>query len=123
MTAIERSNIDDVMARLDRDEIASLPYGGVEVDRNGTILFYNQAEADITNREVKGMVGKNFFKEVAPCTNRPEFQARFSEIVSQAKKTVMFDYTFDNKMKPTRVTIQMKKSTTSDSYWIFVKRS
>jgi photoactive yellow protein len=122
MPAIERYNIDDVMSRLDRSEIANLPYGGVELDRNGTILFYNQAEAEICNRDSRGMAGKNFFREVAPCTNRPEFRGRFDEIVAGAKSMAMFDYTFDYNMKPTRVSIQMKKSIQGDSIWIFVKR-
>ncbi len=122
MAAIERYSIDDVMTKLDRNEIANLPYGGVELDRNGTILFYNQAEADICNRDSRGMAGKNFFREVAPCTNRPEFRGRFDEIVAGTKSMAMFDYTFDYNMKPTRVSIQMKKSIQGDSVWIFVKR-
>lgn len=122
MAAIERYSIDDVMTKLDRNEIANLPYGGVELDRNGTILFYNQAEADICSRDSRGMAGKNFFREVAPCTNRPEFRGRFDEIVAGTKSMAMFDYTFDYNMKPTRVSIQMKKSIQGDSVWIFVKR-
>ncbi len=123
MAVIEKHNIDEVMSRLDRNEIANLPYGGVELDRNGGILFYNQAEADICNRSAVGMTGKNFFREVAPCTNRPEFKGRFDEVASGAKTMAMFDYTFDYNMKPTRVTIQMKKSTQGDSVWVFVKRA
>lgn len=122
MPAIERYNIDDVMSRMDRSEIANLPYGGVELDRNGTILFYNQAEAEITSRDARTMAGKNFFREVAPCTNRPEFRGRFDEIVAGTKTMALFDYTFDYNMKPTRVTIQMKKSIQGDSIWIFVRR-
>jgi len=121
MAVIERYNIDDVMQKMDRNEIANLPYGAVEIDRNGTILFYNQAEADICNREVRGHVGRNFFRDVAPCTNRPEFKGRFEEIVFQGKSMANFDYTFDYNMKPTRVSIQMKKGS-GDSVWIFVKR-
>ena len=122
MAVIERFNIDDVMQKMDRSEIANLPYGAVEIDRNGTILFYNQAEAEICNRDVRGHVGRNFFRDVAPCTNRPEFRGRFDEIVHQGKSMAMFDYTFDYNMKPTRVSIQMKKGSSGDSVWISVKR-
>jgi len=38
MAVIERFNIDDVMQKMDRNEIANLPYGAVEIDRNGTII-------------------------------------------------------------------------------------
>ncbi|MCX6599003.1 MAG: PAS domain-containing protein [Acidobacteria bacterium] len=123
MAVIERFNIDDVMARMDKGEIANLPIGAVELDRTGGILFYNQAEADITNRsQPNSFVGKNFFREVAPCTNRPEFKGRFDEIATGAKSLAMFDYTFDYNMRPTRMSIQMKKSTQNDSIWVFVKR-
>ncbi len=122
MPVIEKFAIDDVMGRLDRSEIANLPYGGIELDRNGTVLFYNQAQADIANRDVRNVQGKNFFREIAPCTNRPEFRGRFDEIIAGAKNLAMFDYTFDYNMKPTRVSIQMKKSTQGESVWIFIKR-
>jgi photoactive yellow protein len=122
MPVIEKFNIDDVMGKLDRNEISNLPYGGVELDRNGVILFYNQAEGEMCNRDPRSVIGKNFFREVAPCTNRPEFRGRFDEIVNQGKSMAMFDYTFDYNMRPTRMSIQMKKSSQGDTVWIFVKR-
>jgi len=121
MPVIEKHSIDDVMSALDRKEIESLPYGAVELDRDGNILFYNSAEGDITGRDPKVVIGKNFFKEVAPCTNRPEFHGRFEEIVNEDKSLAAFEYTFDFQMQPTKVTVQMKRGTTG-TFWIFVKR-
>ncbi|MCX6595671.1 MAG: PAS domain-containing protein [Acidobacteria bacterium] len=123
MPAIATFNIDDVMSRMNPDELASLPIGAVELDRQGNILFYNQAEADITGRSnPKGFIGQNFFRDVAPCTDRPEFRGHFDKVASGAQTLAMFYYTFDFQMTPTKMAIQMKKHSEKNSIWVFVKR-
>ncbi len=94
----------------------------VGLDKNGRILRYNAAEGDITGRDPKEAIGKNFFKDVAPCTNSPEFFGRFEDGVRKGNLNTMFEYTFDYKMRPTKVKIQMKQDPKRESYWIFVKR-
>ena len=68
------------------------------------------------------VIGKNFFKDVAPCTNTPKFQGVFAAGVKAGQLSAMFDYVFDYNMKPTRVNIHMKKAMTGETYWIFVRR-
>ena len=67
-------------------------------------------------------VGKNFFTEVAPCTNRPEFRGVFDAGVRCGDLNTMFEYVFDHQMKPTKVKIHMKRAISGATFWIFVKR-
>ncbi len=120
--SFEKHNIDDLMSKMDRRELDSLPYGAIQLDRMGNILFYNQAQADIASRDANTVIGKNFFNEVAPCTKRPEFFGRFQDIVRNGKSVASFEYIFDYNMRPTKVTVSMKKSAGDDSYWVFLKR-
>jgi photoactive yellow protein len=122
LETLDPTDIDNVLARLNSTQIDKLAFGAVQLDANGKILAYNSAEGDITGRNPKDVVGKNFFKEVAPCTSTPKFEGVFKEGIKSGNLSAVFDYTFDYKMKPTQVRVHMKKAMSGDTYWIFVKR-
>ncbi len=115
-------NIENNLAKMSKAELDKLAFGAIELDAEGKIIQYNAAEGDITGRNPASVIGKSFFTEVAPCTNRPEFKGRFDEGVKAGNLSVMFEYTFDYEMKPTKVKVQMKKSLTGNTYWVFVRR-
>ncbi|MFN9132835.1 MAG: photoactive yellow protein [Phycisphaerales bacterium] len=113
------NDLDAALANQDLDKLA---FGAVQLDPTGKILKYNAMEGQITGRDPKAVLGKNFFKEVAPCTNSPTFFGRFQEGVKKNDLNVMFEYVFNYKMTPTSVKIHMKKSLTDNTVWIFIKR-
>jgi len=117
-----KEDIANVLAKLTAKEVDGLAFGAVQLDAKGTILQYNAAEASITGREKKDVIGKNFFRDVAPCTNAPNFKGVFDAGVRKGDLNTMFEYVFDYNMAPTKVKIHMKKAIADDSYWIFVKR-
>ncbi|MFP4146451.1 MAG: photoactive yellow protein [Halorhodospira sp.] len=120
--AFGSDDIENSLAKMDDSQLDQLAFGAIQLDANGNILQYNAAEGDITGRDPKAMIGKNFFKEVAPCTDSPEFYGKFKEGVASGNLNTMFEYTFDYQMTPTKVKVHMKKALSGDSYWIFVKR-
>ena len=117
-----KADFDNVLARLSAKEVDDLAFGAVQLDGKGTVLQYNAAEAGITGRDAKAAIGKNFFRDVAPCTSTPRFKGVFDKGVREGDLNTMFEYTFDYNMQPTKVKIHMKKAIADDSYWIFVKR-
>jgi photoactive yellow protein len=117
-----KADIENVLARMDGAALDKLAFGAVELDAKGTVLRYNATEGAITGRDPKSVIGKNFFTEVAPCTNRAEFKGVFEAGVRSNSLNTLFEYTFDHKMRPTRVQVHMKRAITANSYWVFVKR-
>ncbi|MBE0505180.1 MAG: photoactive yellow protein [Marinospirillum sp.] len=115
-------NIENTLAKMSKQQLDGVAFGAIQLDAQGKILQYNAAEGDITGRDPSKVIGKSFFREVAPCTNRPEFKGRFDEGVKGGNLNVMFEYTFDHEMKPTKVKVHMKKALNGESYWVFVKR-
>jgi len=115
-------DIENTLAKMDDKGLDQLAFGAVQLDSKGNILHYNAAEGEITGRDPAAMKGKNFFQEVAPCTDRPEFRGKFQEGVANGDLNALFEYTFDYEMKPTKVKVHMKKAISGDSYWVFVKR-
>ena len=122
MLRFDQEDVQNVLARLSPEEVDQLAFGAIQLDASGVVLFYSRRESQITGRDPKDVIGKNFFTEVAPCTRRPEFHGRFQEGVEQGELSVIFDYTFDYKMNPTRVRVHMKKALQGDSYWVLVSR-
>lgn len=117
-----KGDIENVIARLSSKEIDGLAFGAIQLDRTGKILQYNMAEGQITGRKPADVIGKNFFTDVAPCTNTESFYGAFKKGVAAGNLATMFEYTFDYQMKPTKVKVHMKKALVGDTYWVFVKR-
>ncbi|GAK34475.1 hypothetical protein JCM17846_17210 [Iodidimonas nitroreducens] len=122
VVAFGEDNIENSLAKLKEGEIDKLAFGAIQLDKNGTVIQYNAAEGEITGRDPSAVLGKNFFKDVAPCTATPEFEGKFKKGVAAGDLNVMFEYIFDYQMQPTKVKVHMKKALMGDSYWVFVKR-
>lgn len=117
-----QEDIENSLSKMNDQDLDELAFGAIELDSNGNILQYNAAEGDITGRDPEDVKGKNFFREVAPCTNTDEFFGKFKEGVASGNLNTLFEYTFDYNMMPTKVKVHMKKALSGDSYWVFVKR-
>ena len=122
IVAFGATDIDNRLAQMSTRELDSLSFGAIQLDGAGNILAYNAAEGAITGRDPQAVIGQNFFKDVAPCTNQKGFRDKFDEGVRSGALNAAFEWTFDYNMKPTKVQVHMKKAAVGDKYWVFVKR-
>ena len=122
LVGFNKTDIENVLNRMAEKDIDKLAFGAIELDRNGTVLKYNAAEGAITGRNPAAVIGKNFFRDVAPCTSKPAFKGVFDAGVRADNLNTMFEYVFDYQMKPTKVKVHMKKALSGGNFWIFVKR-
>ncbi len=122
VVAFGKDEIDNALSKMSTAQIDQLAFGAIQLDAQGKILRYNEAEAQITGRSASAVIGSNFFRDVAPCTNTPKFKGAFDAGVRANNLNTMFEYVFDYKMTPTKVKIHMKKAISDGTYWIFVKR-
>jgi photoactive yellow protein len=102
-------------------ELDQLPFGAIRLDREGTILSFNQAEADLSGRKKENVLGKNFFADVAPCTNVQAFAGKFREGVAKGTLHTVFPYVFDYKMDPRNVWVTLFYSNETGTAWVFVR--
>ncbi|MEK6301653.1 MAG: hypothetical protein AABO41_13165 [Acidobacteriota bacterium] len=77
-----------------REEFDVLRFGAIKLDKEGVILKYNAYEGRLAGRDPGEVVGKNFFTEVAPCTNVQEFGGRFREGVESGKLYATLPFRF-----------------------------
>lgn len=101
-------------------ELDRLPFGAIQLAPDGTVLQYNRYEEDLARRRASEVIGKNFFTEVAPCTDVRDFSGRFREGVAAGRLHVTFDYVFAfEPPKPVRVTLWYSDATGTG--WVFVQ--
>ena len=109
------------LAGLSTTELDALPFGAIQLDHDGTILKYNLAESRLTGREPARVIGKNFFQEVAPCTNVQAFAGRFRAGVARGELREVFRYRFDFEMAPREVSVTLFYSSIASTAWVFVR--
>jgi photoactive yellow protein len=87
--------VEDQIFAMPAAELDSYPDGVITLDRNATIVRYNKTEAELARREGAQTLGRNFFRDVAPCTAVQEFQGRFQEFATKTDSGVeRFDFVF-----------------------------
>lgn len=72
------------LERMTREEVDDLPYGFVVLDREGTILLYNRYEEQMSRLPSDRVLGKSFFRDIAPCTRVEAFYGRFQALAAAA---------------------------------------
>lgn len=116
------SDILNRVSNLSRGDADNAPFGIVRVDNEGKILLYNKYESELAGVAPSSAEGRNFFTEVAPCTNNKLFFGKFKTGIENGELDLQFNYTFTYKMKPTNVAIHLLHDKSSKTNWVFVKR-
>lgn len=102
-------------------ELDALPFGAIQLDLRGTILQFNEYEANLSNRRAPDTIGLNFFLDVAPCTNVQEFHGRFLQGVREGSLHVTFPYRFNFKHMARDVAVTLFYSGSTTTVWVFVE--
>ncbi len=98
-------------------------FGIVKLDDEGIIQIYNQYCVDhFGGFRKEDAVGKNYFTQVAPCSNNFLFSGRFKRGVAGNDLDFEFDYCFTYKISPTNVKVRLYRDNQSQTNWIFLTK-
>ena len=77
------------------ERLDELPFGAIVVDADGIIHEYNEYESKLSHLARSRVIGKNFFRDVAPCTAVQAFEGRLREFLrTRDRVSESFDYFF-----------------------------
>ena len=113
-------NLAEHLRTASKETLNATDFGVIKVDDDGSILFYNEAEAELSGLSPDEVVGRNFFTQVAPCTNNRLFRGRFEDGVAAGSMDETFSYTYTYKMKPTLVNVRLCRDADGTN-WILVQ--
>jgi photoactive yellow protein len=102
-------------------ELDSLAYGVIQLNAEGTVLRYNAHEAGLSGLAKQKVVGKNFFKQVAPCTDMKDFYGRFQEGIAAGELHCTFRFHFAFKENPRDVTVTLFYNNRDETVWVLVQ--
>lgn len=103
---------------LTAEELDALPFGAIQLDTEGVVLAYNKAEEKLSGRRRDEVVGKSFFRDIAPCTRVQRFFGAFQAGVERRELNEVFDFTFRFPSGARDVRIRMIYS--GSAVWVFV---
>lgn len=116
-----RHSLSSVVDSMTESELDQLPHGAIQLSTDGRVLKFNAYESQLANLKKESVIGKNFFKEVAPCTDVQEFYGRFRTGVAEKNLHENFRYHFAFKQAPRDVTVTLCYSGITETVWVFVK--
>jgi len=108
--------------KMSQSQLDALGFGVIQVDDSGTVKSYNKYESELGNTPIAEAIGKNFFTQVAPCTNNRLIFGKFKDGVAANNMDLEVGFVFTYKIKPVSVNIQMFRDTLAKTNWILVKR-
>ena len=103
----ESISIDDLESKTDA-ELDQFDFGIIGSEKeNHTCTRYNKYEENLAGLSKNYVIGKNFYVDVAPCTNNFLVYNRFQ---TESNLEEGLDYVFTYKLSPTKVKLRMLKS-------------
>lgn len=100
-----------------------LPWGRIKLRGAGEIVEFNATESRFSRRHAEQIVGKDFFRDVAPCTRVQEFEGRLSKLrAARTDGHAEFEFVFRFPSDEALVTIHMVYEASTDSSVLLIGR-
>ncbi len=107
---------------ISEEEFDGLPFGIIQIDCEGRVLRYNAFESELSGMTPESVKGRNFFHEIAPCTDVSGFRGRFEEAKGEPVINLQFAFVFPFARGERRVFIHILAGP-NETFWIFVSES
>jgi photoactive yellow protein len=118
----ENDDVGDALHQMSERRLDGADFGIVRVDDEGIVEFYNRYESNLAGIDPEDAVGRNFFTELAPCSNNQLFWGRFKKGVRKGEMDERFTYTFTYKMRPTLVDVRLYRDEAGNNWVMIHKR-
>jgi photoactive yellow protein len=117
MVTFYTTGIADALDAMTPEQLDGLDFGVVRMKQDGSVTAYNRFESHLSGIDPQNALGKDFFVQVAPCTNNYMVAHRFRE---SGDLDEIVDYVFTYVMVPTPVTLRLVKRADSEYQYLLV---
>ncbi len=104
------------------DDIDQLPFGAIRLDAAGNVVVYNRTEGQQSGYGKRPTIGLDFFLEIAPCMNDPDFRGRIEEMRRAGTVDMEFGWIGDFRDPERDLTVRAV-SASDGGLWIFIRRN
>ena len=117
----EEPHLAVAVERLSPEYVHALSFGAIRLDADGKAIFYSDAERRLSGYR-KDVLGHDFFVEIAPCMNNPNFRGRIDRALAAGTVDIAFNYIAELPKGDTDVEVRVQ-SASGGGCWIFIRRS
>ncbi len=120
MAAANGDPVED-LSDLEPQVFEALPFGAIQLAGDGTIVAYNRAESVLSGLAPEAVIGKNFFRDVAPCTAVKEFGGKFQSLRAKGengRSKIRFLFTFARGAKLVEIAMLYRAATDTSTLLI-----
>ena len=105
-------------------QLDAVPFGLIKLDKTAKILRYNKVEGELTGRDPKSVMGRNFFLDLAACGVGPMFWGRFKQGIMKTDYDETFPYVYYHEMPETAMLVRMTLSRVvgEKAMWVMARR-
>jgi len=119
---LPEARVSATVPSLRDEQLDALPYGVICLDAEGTVLRYNLAEARLARLDRSSVLGKNFFRTVAPCTANQDFEGKVRQFRDGGAPSSTFDFVFDFKFGAQVVEVELVRPPEAGHVYLCVNR-
>ncbi len=125
MRNLPRHNDRDLVRKIEQlseAEINALPFGAIRIEHpSGTVMYYSEAERQMSGSGDLPRLGLNFFREIAPCMDNDLYRGRIEQALARGTFDVEFSHIGDFEDRDRELTVRVQ-SASDGSYWVFMQR-
>lgn len=89
--------------------LTPIPYGLLELDEAGTVIYYRSEDRGLFKRPESELVGRNFFTDIEAVAQAREFQERIKEFRRSRLPAHSFTFAFTLKNRPLPVRVLLAR--------------
>lgn len=98
------ANIKEQLDHIALADFDAFPYGVVVMSSDGMVIGYNVAESRLSGLAPDRVIGRHFFRDVAPCANNAVVAERFD---AEEDLDDIVDYVFAFRLRPVQVQLRL----------------
>lgn len=114
--------LGEVIEKLSQEDINRLPFGVIRLDAQNVIRSYSKTEQRLSGMGDRPVVGRDFFIDVAPCTDNGYFKGRIEKARREGKLDIKFTFIGDFADRDREFTVRVQAAK-DGGLWIFHKRA
>ena len=115
------ANLAEKVESLSEAQVNALPFGAIRLDTAGKVTSYSEAERRLSGSGDLPRIGLNFFHDVAPCMDNPDYRGRIDQAMARGTLDLEFTHIGDFEDRERELTVRIQ-SASDRGYWIFMRR-
>ncbi len=101
-------------------ELDSLDLGIIQLSDSGKIEGYNARESAFSGWKREQVLGRNFFGDIAPCTNNALVRGQFKANLAAGLGDISIAYSFTYRMQAINVTLRLYRHAGTATNWLII---